>query len=105
MDNKNWTPVARKIAQVLGLWSRRDPTVKGKAVIVNTGQARIQGGGAQGAHAPPIFGLAVPNLSLTLHARTPMTPPAPPPLFSNPGSAPAGSVKIMSLSSKRKCTT
>ena len=44
-------------------------------------------GGARGARPPPIFGLAVPNLSPTLHARTPMTPPAPP-LFSNPRSAP-----------------
>ena len=35
------------------------------------------GGGARGAR-PPIFGLAVPNLSPTLHARTPMTPPVPP---------------------------
>ena len=39
------------------------------------------GGGEQRAHAPPIFGLAVPNLSPTLHARTPMTAPAPPPYF------------------------
>ena len=39
------------------------------------------GGGTQGAHVPPIFGLAVPNLSPTLHARTPMTPPARPPVF------------------------
>ena len=38
-------------------------------------------GGARGARPPPIFGLAVPNLSPTLHARTPMTPPAPPPHF------------------------
>ena len=46
------------------------------------------GGGHKGCTPPPpIFGLAVPNLSPTLHARTPMTPPAPP-LFSNPGSAP-----------------
>ena len=37
-------------------------------------QAGIQGGRTP----PPIFGLAVPNLSPTLHARTPMTPPAPP---------------------------
>ena len=45
-------------------------------------QARIQGGGAQGAHAPPLsFGLAVLNLSPTLDARTPMTPLAPPPHF------------------------
>ena len=43
-------------------------------------QARIQGG-ARGARPPPIFGLAVPNLSPTLHARTPMTPPAPPPPY------------------------
>ena len=47
-------------------------------------------GGAQGSHVPPIFGLAVPNLSPTLHARTLMTPPAPPP-FSNPRSAPGKS--------------
>ena len=45
-------------------------------------------GSARGARPPPLFfGLAVPNLSPTLHARTPMIPPAPPP-FSNPRSAP-----------------
>ena len=41
-----------------------------------------QGGGGKGrTPPPPIFGLSVPKLSPTLHARTPMTPPAPPPYF------------------------
>ena len=31
----NWTPVVNKAAEVLGMWSQRDPTVKGKAVVAN----------------------------------------------------------------------
>ena len=59
-------------------------------------------GGAQGAHAPPpIFGLAVPNLSPTLHVRTPMTPPASPPLFSNPRSAPVIDFDSMTIDPNR----
>ena len=55
-------------------------------------RARIQGG-RKGRTPPPIFGLAVPNLSPTLHARTQMTPPAPPP-FSNPRSAPGMGISV-----------
>ena len=44
----------------------------------NSRSCQDPGWGARGARPPPIFGLAVPNLSPTLHARTPMTRPAPP---------------------------
>jgi hypothetical protein len=32
----NWTPIVNKISRTLGLWSTRDLTIKGKAIIVNT---------------------------------------------------------------------
>ena len=32
----NWMPVVNKIARILGMWSCRDLTIKGKAIIVNT---------------------------------------------------------------------
>ena len=64
---------------------------------ISTYPRRGSRGGARGARPPPIFGLAVPNLSPTLHARTPMTPPAPP-LFSNPRSAPV----ILNGNAKKK---
>jgi len=33
--NENWQPVANKVSKVLGLWSYRDLTVRGKAIVVN----------------------------------------------------------------------
>ena len=46
------------------------------------GRRESRGGGVQGVHTPPpIFGLAVPNLSPTLHARTPDDTPCAPPHF------------------------
>lgn len=32
----NWVPVVNKISKILGMWSSRDLTIKGKATIVNT---------------------------------------------------------------------